>query len=181
MSYLSSLFRGLFRKPRLEQHLDEELRFHVDMQSEANLRKGMSPDEARRRALIDLGGVEPVKEEVRRIRAGAWLETLWRDLIFGVRMLRRNPGFTTVAVLTLALAIGANTALFSVVYAVQLRGLPYPESDRIMMLWEKSRDGKSTLGYPTFADWRAQSRGIEYFMPEMLAPPKPRLARPPNV
>ena len=161
MSYLPSLLRSLFRKSRLDRDLDEELKFHLESQIGANLAAGMTREEARRRALIALGGVEPVKEEVRRIRAGVWLETLWRDVVFGARMLRKNPGFTSVAVLTLALAIGANTALFSVVYAVQLRGLPYPDAGRIMMLWEKSRDGKSTIGYPTFADWQERNHTIE--------------------
>ncbi|HEU5179459.1 MAG TPA: ABC transporter permease [Candidatus Polarisedimenticolia bacterium] len=161
MSTLASLLRSLFRKSRLDRDLDSELRFHIEAQAEANLVKGMTPEQARREALISLGGFEPVREEVRQARPGIWLETLWRDVCFGARMLRKNPGFTSVAVLTLALAIGANTALFSVVYAVQLRGLPYPGADRIMMLWEKSRDGESTIGYPTFADWQAQNHTIE--------------------
>jgi putative ABC transport system permease protein len=158
---MKSLLRNLLRKSRMDRELDSELRFHLEAQTEANLRAGMTPEEARRRARLSLGGVEQVKEGVREVRPGLWLETLWRDLGFAARLLRKNPGFTAVAVLTLALGIGANTAIFSVVYAVQLNRLPYPEPERLMMLWERDRDGRSTVGFPTFADWQSQSHTFE--------------------
>lgn len=126
--------RSLRRRNRLESGLDEEFRFHIDGQTEKNLRAGMAPDEARRQALIKFGGTQRTKESTRDQLRAAFIEDVFRDLRYGGRALLRAPGFTIVVTLTLALGIGATTAMFSVVNGVLLRPLPYPEQDRLIEL-----------------------------------------------
>jgi putative ABC transport system permease protein len=132
LAQVNSLFRNLFRKTRIEKDLDEEIGSHLELLTDQKIEEGMNPQDARRAARIELGGVEQIKENVRAVRAGVWFETMWQDLRFGVRMLRKNPSFFTVAVLTLTLGIGVNTAIFAVVNGILLRPLPYPHSERIV-------------------------------------------------
>jgi predicted permease len=160
---LASLWRNLFHNGQVEQELTEEVQAYLELLIEMKVREGLSPEKARHAALIELGGVEQVKEQVREARMGQTLETIWQDLRYGVRMLLKNPGFTAVAVLTLALGIGANTAIFSVVYAVLLKPLPFPESERLMVLAGKGTGttNRSGVAYPDYADWRARTQSFE--------------------
>ena len=129
-----SLLRNLFRRRSVERSLDAEVHAYLDMLTQEKIAGGMAPDTARRAARIELGGIEQVKEEVRQIRTGALLEQLVQDVRYGVRTLRRSPVFTLVAVVTLGLAIGANTSVFTVVNAVLLRPLPYAAPDSLFAI-----------------------------------------------
>jgi ABC-type lipoprotein release transport system permease subunit len=153
MNFLRRL-RALFRKDELNQQLSDELAFHVAKQIEQNLAAGMSPDEAHYAALRKFGGTEQVKEECRDSWGWRFLDTLLQDLRYGVRMLGKDPGFTAVAIITLAVGIGANTTIFSVAW----RPMRYHDPDRLLIVWETRPDGsRSPVSAPTYLDWRDQN------------------------
>src|SRR5262245_14847981 len=161
LSKLKTRLRALSRKSEMEHELDEELRYHVERQTEQNIRLGMTPEEARTAARKAFGGVEQAKERSRDARGVKWIEDLWQDLRYGARMLAKKPGFTLVAVITLALGIGANTAIFSVVDALLLNPLPFPELDRVVAVWEKGLEVERTeTTVANYLDWRAQDRAV---------------------
>src|SRR3989442_14421507 len=148
-----SFLRNLVFSHRVELDLDQEVRAHLEMLIAENIRAGMPPKEAERAARIELGGIEQVKEQVREERVGNWLHSVLSDCRYGLRQLRKNPGATAVMVFTLALAIGATTAIFSVVYGVLLRPLPYTDSNRIMAVFEVNSEGRwAHLADPNFDD-----------------------------
>jgi predicted permease len=136
-SLLKSAARNLFRKQQVESQLDEEVHTYVDLVTQERIAAGISPSEARRTALVDFGGVEQVKQEVRNHRAGVGLELLGQDIHYGLRQFWRNPGFTVTVVLTLALSVGANTAIFSLVNALLLKSLPYARPDRMGSIYTR--------------------------------------------
>jgi putative ABC transport system permease protein len=155
---------GIFGRKASERELAEELESHLQMHIEDNVRAGMTPEEARRQALIKLGGMAQTKEEYRRQRGLPMLEDLWLDLRFGARSLLKQPAFTLVAVLTLALGIGANTAIFSVINAVLLKALPYHNSQRLVLVSGADQSaGPQTISPAEAQDFAAQLTTLEDF------------------
>ena len=156
--------RAVFDRDRLDRELAAELESHLAMHIDDNVRAGMTPEEARRQAILKLGGVAQTEERYRDRRGLPGIENLGRDLLFGLRMMRRNPGFTAVAVLTLGLGIGANTAIFSIVNAVLLHPLPFPRSEELVIVWATNEDNgnnEDVTSYPNFEDWRSASGSFE--------------------
>jgi putative ABC transport system permease protein len=147
---------------RLDAELDDEIRAHLELAERDAMAEGLSPEQARRAARVRFGSIPRLKEEHRDDRSVRWMETLVKDLRYGLLLLRRDPGFALVAIAVMAIGIGANTAMFSVMDAVLLKGLPYPEPDRIVRVWEAptptSRNGISTLN---FLDWKRLSTSFD--------------------
>ena len=157
-SRLASLWRNLVHRNRSERDLDDEVRAYAAILEDENMARGLPPEEARRQALIAMGGMEQVKEDVRAVRMGALLETVGQDARYGLRALAGAPGFTVAAVLALALGIGATTAIFSVVDAVLLRPLPYRDPARLAVLLHR---GRNPVAPANFLDWKRDASSFE--------------------
>jgi putative ABC transport system permease protein len=163
MNRLLQWWRDLTARTQQEADLDEELKFHVAMQEEKNQQNGMTQENAHRSAMIEVGGVEQIKEQVRSERFGFWLETILKDATYGIRMLRKTPAITFVSLLTLSLAIGACTALFSIFYTVLLSPLPYPQPEELVQIWDTNLNkGISQIGVNgrNLEDWRQRVSGF---------------------
>ncbi|MGH7477308.1 MAG: ADOP family duplicated permease [Longimicrobiales bacterium] len=155
--------RALVRRGAVDEELDDEVRFHIEREIERRVAAGASEAQARREALVAFGGVDRYTEEARDTRGLGWIDDLRQDLRVSARLLVKNPLFTTAAVLTLALGIGANTAIFSVVDAVLLRASPFPQPERLIMLWETDRDSDTShepASWPDIVDFRERSRTL---------------------
>ena len=157
----------LLRRNKMEEQLDKEMRFHLEKHTSELIAAGVNPAEARRRALMALGGPEQVKEECRDARGTRWLEDLWQDFRYAMRMLRQRPGFAAVALLTLALGTGATTVMFTLVNGVLLKPLPFPEPDRLVAVhgqsveWNAELFGKQNVAYQDFLDCTRSSHSLE--------------------
>src|SRR5262249_35113447 len=162
LRYLLRRLRALWRSEEIHDEISEEIRFHIELRAEENVRRGMTPEEARRVAERQFGRFDRIKEEGYDVRGGRWMETTWQDLCYGARWLLKKPGFTVTAALTLALPIGANTAIFSVVNALLLRPLPYSDPERLIWIEEAS---KTSAGDPAwgghFLAWQEHSQTLE--------------------
>jgi predicted permease len=155
-----SFLRNLFLSGRVEADLDQEVHAHLEMLIAENIRAGMPPEEAQRAARMELGGAEQVKEQVRELRIGSWLQSVISDSRYAVRQLRKNPGFTAVAIVTLAMAIGANAVVFGVLNALILRPLNVPQEESLYAI-ERASDRVGYLSYPDYLDLRDRNRSFE--------------------
>ncbi|CAN5705257.1 ABC transporter permease [soil metagenome] len=165
ISKAGSLLHNTTHKQQIDRELTEEVSSYVEMLTEKKMKEGMTEEEARREALVEFGGVEQVKEEVRASRMGAGLEALLMDVRYGMRSLLKQPAFTITAVIALALGIGANTAIFSVINGVLLRSLAYANLDSIVLVWERNATGtnaQNSVSPGNFLDWQTQSTSFEH-------------------
>jgi putative ABC transport system permease protein len=156
--------RGLFRSEKIHGEIEEEMLFHVDMQTEENIRRGMSPEEARRTAKLKFGQMSRIGELGYEVRGGGGLESIWQDVRYSFRMLWKNRVFTSMAILALALGIGSISAIFSVVDAVLLKPLPFAEQEQLMVVWKRDRTANNPfveLSVPEFLDWQKQNTVFE--------------------
>ena len=160
-------WKRLLYRGRMEEQLEKELRFHREQYIADRIAQGRDPRDAKREARLVLGGPEQVKEQCRDVRGTRWLEDLWHDFRYGTRMLRQRPGFTAVALLTLALGAGATTLMFTVLDGVLLKPMPYPDPERLVAVhgyaadWDVARFGEQHLSYPDFLDCQRESRALD--------------------
>ena len=155
---------GVVRSAQVERRLDDEMRFHLDMLTEKYVRAGLAPGEARRHALVEFGGAERFKDQARDEYRSPLADEIAQDVRYSVRVMRRNPGFTSAAALTFALGIGASTAMFSVVNGVLLRPLPYADPDRLVVLWERNvarGNDRNVVAVSAFEAWRERARSFD--------------------
>src|SRR5918992_1068623 len=163
---MKRLIQNFLHSRGIEREMDDEMRFHVEMEAADLVARGVAPDEARRRAMVSFGGVERYKDEGRDARGVSPLEDFLRDVRYGARNLRRRPGFAAVVVLTLAIGIGGTTAIFGAVHGVLLAPFPYPEPERIITVWTNDRiegDDRQLVSPPNFLDWRERQRSFSTF------------------
>ncbi|HXJ04160.1 MAG TPA: ABC transporter permease [Candidatus Acidoferrum sp.] len=159
-------WQRLLRRKTMEDQLEKEVRFHLEQHASELIAGGIDPREARRRARLTLGGAEKVKEECRDARGTRWLEDFWQDFRYALRMVRQHPSFSAVAILTLALGVGASTVMFTVVNGVLLRPLPYPQPDTLVAVhghtstWNARAFGEQNLAYPDFLDCQRESHSL---------------------
>jgi putative ABC transport system permease protein len=154
--------RALFHRETIIDEIDEEMRLHLELEKRAHLARGMSEPEAQHAAITNFGNLASLKDAAYVVKGGGMLETLLQDVRFGARVLAKHKAFTMVAVFTLALGIGANTAIFSVVNELLLRPLPYRDADRIVMVWEVTPQGRheNTVSRANFRRWRDESNSF---------------------
>ena len=163
-SRLNTALRALLHRRQAERELDDELRYHIERQTEQNIRLGMNPEEARFAARKAFGGVEQTKERSRDARGVRWLEDLWQDLRYGLRIMLKKPAFTLVAIGMVAIGVAANTAVFSIADGLILRPFDFPNQDRLVMIWTQMPSAGSHHKYipnPLFTDWQEQNQSFE--------------------
>src|SRR6476660_4730184 len=160
---LRDRIRALRQREDVINDIDREMRLHLEMQVDANIRAGMSPAEAREKAMRSFGNLNRAVDAAYDVKGGGVFETLAQDVRYGVRMLAKHKAFTSIAVITLALGIGANTAIFSVVNELLLRPLPYRDAERVVMLWEVTPEGRrqNSTSRGNFRQWRQQSTSYQ--------------------
>ena len=163
---LRDRLRALRQRENVIHDIDREMRSHLELQVDANIRAGMSPVQAREKAMRSFGNVNRAVDAAYDVKGGGMFEILAQDIRYGVRMLAKHRAFTAIAVITLALGIGANTAIFSVVNELLLRPLPFRDADRVVMLWEVTPEGRhqNTTSRANFRAWRSQSTSYENWL-----------------
>ena len=169
---IASRFRAQTSKKAVDREFQHELDTHLELATQENILRGMTPEAAARAARIRLGGETQLKETNRELRGLPFIETAMQDLRFAFRMLRKNPGFSAIAILTLALGIGANTAIFSVVYAVLLKPLPYADADQLFTVFQeeiKDSNNKTGFSFANFRDFREQNEILSATYPACRA------------
>jgi putative ABC transport system permease protein len=159
---LTSLTRNLLRRGAVERQLEDEISSFVELRTDYNMSKGMNERDARRAALIEVGGIEQVKEQVRDVRMGHFLETRWQDVRYAFRALRKSPLFSVTVLLVLALGIGSTALMFTIVNSVLLKGPPFAEADRLVMLWQDlPQEKRVSFSTREFSVWQQQTEVFE--------------------